>query len=61
MSKREWIRDDEFAEICEAVAVMDIKEVCKAFDRNEVVIVGKLKRNGYIRKTIFVKKGDLRC
>ncbi len=57
MSKKEWVRDDEFAEICEAVTVMDINEVCKAFGRNKVYLMNKLKENGYVRKTIFVKKG----
>jgi len=56
MSKREWIKDDEFLEICKAVAVMDIKEVCKLFGRNEVSLVNKLKKNGYAKKTIFVKE-----
>jgi len=59
MSKREWIRDDEFAEICEAVAVMDIKEVCKLFGRNEVSLVNKLKKNGYEKRTIFVRTKNI--
>jgi len=56
VSKREWIRDNEFAEICKAVPTMDIKEVCKLFGRNEVSLVNKLKKNGYTKKTIFVKE-----
>jgi hypothetical protein len=56
MSKREWIRDEEFAEICKAVTVMDIREVCKLFGRNEVSLVNKLKKNGYAKKTISVKE-----
>jgi hypothetical protein len=55
MSKREWIRDEEFAEICKAVPTIDIKEVCKLFGRNKVSLINKLKENGYEKRTIFVK------
>jgi hypothetical protein len=58
VSKREWIRDNEFAEICKAVPTMDIKEVCKLFGRNEVSLVNKLnvKTRERIQKVIEESK-----